>query len=66
MLDSDIKRTITIDANRREVSFLMIAPLHVFVDNHDAWELFGRVSKADMPMEIVLETMSEMIKAAKR
>ena len=65
MIDSDIKRTITIDANRREVSFLMVAPLQFFIDKPEAWNKFGEISRADMMMEDVLRKMSEMVEIAK-
>ena len=66
MIDSDIKRSISLDFNKREAHFTMTAPLEGLLSTPESWDLFGRIVKADMPMADILDAMAEMVRKAKR
>lgn len=66
MIDSDIKRSISLDFNKREATFTMTAPLEGLLSTEESWNMFGTIAKADMPMDQILEAMAEMVRKAKR
>ena len=66
MIDSDIKRDIKLDFNKREAVFTMSVPLEGLMSTPDSWDIFGRIAKADLPMADILDAMAEMVRKAKR
>lgn len=66
MIDSDIKRSITLDFNKKEANFLLTVPLEGLLSTEESWNMFGQIAKAEMQIDSILELMAEMIRVAKR
>lgn len=66
MIDSDIKRHISLDFNKREATFTMIVPLEGLLSNEESWNTFGNIAKADKPIADILVAMSDMVRKAQR
>jgi len=62
MTDSDIQRHIVIDFNDRKVTFEMVMSIDDIRANPEAWDILGKIMRADLPMTDVLANMSDMVR----
>jgi len=60
---SEVKGEIKILYTEGKVQFILDVPSRKLLNSKEAWEIFGRIAKTELPLNQVLRSMADMLEA---